>query len=64
MEYRKNKPGRVIQCVSQAEIVVLGGFAYMLTDGRTDGWTYGRTDPHVEMRERIYKEKEKMRERK
>ena len=30
--------------VSQAEIVVLGGFALMVTDGRTYGRTDGRTD--------------------
>ena len=43
-----NKPGRVIRCVSQAEIVVFGDFSFMLTDGHTDGRTdtrtYGRTD--------------------
>ena len=27
-----NKPGRVIRCVLQAEIVVFGGFSLMLTD--------------------------------
>ena len=34
-----------------------GVFSLMLTDGRTDirtrGRTYGRTDPHIEMRGRI-----------
>ena len=35
----KNKPGRVISCVAQAEIVVFGGFSLMATDGRTDGQT-------------------------
>ena len=56
-----NKPRRAIRCVSQAEIVVFGGFSLMLTDGRTDGrtdghtdgHTDGRTDPFIEMRGRI-----------
>ena len=39
-----NKPGRVIRCVSQAEIVFFGGFSLMLTDGYTDGRTDTRTD--------------------
>ena len=49
----KNKPRRAIRCVSQAEIVVFGGFSLMLTDGHTDGRTDGRTDPFIEMRGRI-----------
>ena len=35
-------------------LAVFGGFAEMLTDGRTnghtDGWTYGRADGHVDGR--------------
>ena len=31
----RNKPGRLIQCVPQAVIIALGGFAEMATDGRT-----------------------------
>ena len=38
-----NKPGRVIRCVSQAEIVLFGGISLMVTDGHTDGHTDGRT---------------------
>ena len=57
---RGNKPGRVIRCVSQAEI---GGFSLMLTDGHTDtrtderthGRTDGRTDPYPEKRLRLTK---------
>ena len=44
---KSNKPGRVIRCVSQAEIVVFGDFSLMLTDGPTDIRTYGHTDGHT-----------------
>ena len=43
-----NKPRQVIQCVSQAEIVIFGGFTLMLTDGHTDIQTYGRTEGRTE----------------
>ena len=53
----KNKPGRAIRCVPQAQIAVFGEFSIMLTDIRTDahtdGRTYGRTHPLIEMRGRI-----------
>ena len=40
---KKKKPGRVIRCVSQAEIFVFDGFSLMVTDGRTSGHTDGQT---------------------
>ena len=39
----ESKPGRVVRCVSQVEILVFGGFALMLTDIRTDTRTDGQT---------------------
>ena len=42
-----NKLGRAIRCVFQAEIVVLGGFALMLTDERTDRPSYKDASTHL-----------------
>ena len=44
LAYDVNKPRRAIRCVLQAEIIVFVGFSLMVTDGRTYGWTDGRTD--------------------
>ena len=43
-----NKPGRAIRCVSQAEIVLFGGFSLMLTDGHKDGRTDTRMDGRMD----------------
>ena len=68
---RKNKPGRANRCVRSGFVYEInafqwywagfGGFALVLTDGRTYGQTDGRmnirtdgrTDPLIEMRGRI-----------
>ena len=49
-EKQFNKPRWAIRCVSQAEILVFGSFAFLLTDIRTDIrtdiQTQGHTDGH------------------
>ena len=48
---KKNKPRRSIRCVTLAEIIVLGGFAEMITDtqtaGRTDRPSYRDARTHL-----------------